>query len=410
MDKKFIVEFALRNLLTRRLRTSLTILAMTVGISAIVFLVAFAIGLERLVTHEVTGGNAYQLIDIGTGNSQVVKLNKQALAQIAEIKSLNSIESEITAGAKAKKQDGEADATIVGASVKYQNWSGLSVRWGDFYQDPSAKTSDSGTVSANTSEAVINTAYLKFLGETDPAKELGKTITADIIIPKELSGQNEDKIAEKQTFVVRGVVQDDSSAKIYTSLESLTALGIVNNSQAKTELTRYQDASSARALIENMGFQTQYVGDTIEQINQVFNIFKIILASFGAIALMVAALGMFNTLTISLLERIKEIALMKILGMRKTDIRSIFLTESVIIGTVGGFFGIILGIALGSIANSILNHFAKLAGADQASVFYFAPLFIIGMIIFASLVGLSTGLYPARRATKVNALDVLRYE
>ena len=125
---------------------------------------------------------------------------------------------------------------------------------------------------------------------------------------------------------------------------------------------------------------------------------------------MVAALGMFNTLTISLLERIKEIALMKILGMRKVDIRAIFLTESVIIGTVGGFLGIILGVALGSIANSILNHFAKLAGADQASVFYFAPLFIIGMIIFASLVGLSTGLYPARRATKVNALDVLRYE
>jgi putative ABC transport system permease protein len=159
-----------------------------------------------------------------------------------------------------------------------------------------------------------------------------------------------------------------------------------------------------------MGLKTQYVGDTVEQINQVFNVFRGILSAFGLVVLFVAMLGMFNTLTISLLERIKEIALMKMLGMRRKDINRIFLTESMMLGLFGGVLGLLLGIISGKAANSILNHYAISRGAEAAVVFYSPTRFIIVIVLLSLIIGFLTGLYPARRAMKVKPLDVLRYE
>jgi putative ABC transport system permease protein len=402
MDKEFLLILAFRNLKARRLRTVLTLMGVIIGISAIVFLVSFAFGLERLVTREVTGGNAFQLIDVGTGSSQVVKLNQDSVNAFMDIQSVKSVEPAISVGAKAKQDDKEIDATVLGASSKYLEWSGIKPKWGEYFGEPIS--------GSPLGEAIVNTAYAKFVGITDPSQLIGRTAAVDAIVPKETVNASEDKIVENIILVIRGIVKDDSATKVYTHYNDLTVLGTTSYSQVKVELTKSSEAKTVRTIIEGMGYKTEYVGDTIAQIEQVFNIFKVILAGFGLIALVVAALGMFNTLTISLLERIKEIALMKILGMKKRDINNIFLTESVLLGMTGGVFGMIWGIIFGSVANSILNHYAVRAGGEPVSIFYFSPIFMIGILAFSIALGFFTGIYPARRATKVNALDVLRYE
>lgn len=406
MDKKFLLKLAYKNLMTRKLRTLLTLTGVMIGISAIVFLVAFAFGLERLITREVTGGNAFQLIDVGTGNSQIVKLNNATIGEIKNIKYIKNVEPAISAGAKVTKGNAEVDATILGATGKYLEWSGIKTRWGRIYD--SAESDSSETVILK--DAVVNTACIKFLGGGDPENYIGREVSTNIVIPKEFTGGDEDKTAQNQNFLISGVIKDDSSVKIYTHYKNLTDLGITDFSQVKVELIRTTDAKLARANLENMGLKTQYVGDTVAQIEQIFNVFKVILASFGLVALVVAALGMFNTMTISLLERIKEVALMKILGMSKKDVNRLFLTEAIIIGLSGGILGMLAGVMFGLVANKILNYFAVKAGGDPISVFYFSPLFMAGVFIFSALVGLVTGIYPAKRAAKVNPLDVLRYE
>lgn len=382
--------------MTHRLRTYLTLTGVIIGISAIVFLVSLSLGLEKLVSKEITGGNAFQLIDIGTGNSQIVKLNNESIQQIRSIQGIKNVEPSISIGGKGKKTDAEIDATIIGANGQYLDWSGINPSWGKISDEPGV--------------AVINTAYAKFLGEKDPSKYLGQKITLDILIPKEYSGEAENKRAENQEFTITGIVKDEANVKVYTGYHNLTKLGVKNYSQLKAELNNPNDASYVRKAIENMGYRTQYIGDTVAQIQQIFNIFKIILASFGLVALIVAGLGLFNTLTISLMERIKEVALMKILGMKKEDINRMFMTEAVIFGIFGGLAGIIVGIIFGLIANGILNHFALRAGGEAVAIFYFSPLFLIGMLLFSTFVGFLTGFYPAKRAVKVDALDVLRYE
>jgi len=397
MDKLFMLRFAFRNLKLHRLRAILTLLGVIIGISAIVFLVSFAFGIEKLVTNEVTSGDAFRLIDVGTGNSEIITLTDTTAASIKELGGVKDIYSMASVGAKSKIGDKSMDISFYGASSGFLDKSGIKVSKGT-------------TWSGKGKEILVNSAFVKFWDTNSSEDILGKNTTFDIIIPKGLIGKTDNEQISDQEYQVVGIINDDSSPKVYTDFDNLRKLGIASYSQFKVEVNSKDAVPQIRKQIENMGLKTQYVGDTVSQINQVFGIFRAILAAFGLVTLIVAVLGMFNTLTISLLERIKEIALMKMLGMRRKDINNIFLTESVMLGFSGGIFGLILGISAGKIVNMILNHYAKSMGGETVSVFYAPASFVIAIMIISIFIGLLTGLYPARRAVKVKSLDVLRFE
>jgi putative ABC transport system permease protein len=159
-----------------------------------------------------------------------------------------------------------------------------------------------------------------------------------------------------------------------------------------------------------MGYQVDSIADTVGQIDKIFMIFQMVVAGFGAIALFVAAMGALNTLTVSLLERTREIGLMKSLGGTSRDIYKMFLVEAVVIGMTGGIIGIGAGLGLSELVNMGLNVLAKKAGGQPVDIF-FTPLYFIGLIIgLVFIISIITGLYPARRAAHINPLDALRYE
>jgi len=397
MDRAFLYKLSLKNLSSHKLRTFITLGAIAVGITAIVFLVAFAYGLQRMVTQTVTGGDAFRLIDVGTDNSAIIKLDDSSLNTIRALGDVKDVQTIVNAGAKEKSLGKDADTSFYGASSKYLEWAGAKIRWGK----------ELG--SDSTGEVIVNTSFLEKL-TLDPEKSINQDLVFDIILPKELASDSIPESLKDKRYKIVGVIKDKNSPQVYVNLVDLLTAGAKKFSQAKVQVSDQSKVDTVRKQIENLGFKTQYVGDTVSQIDQLFKIFKIVLASFGMIALVVATLGMFNTLTISLLERTKEVALMKILGMRRKNIQMIFLTESIIISISGGFLGIIIGYLLSKIANSILNTIAINAGGDPVKLFYFPVWFILLIIVFVFLIGLFTGLYPARRAAKVNALDVLRYE
>lgn len=397
MDKRFLFKLSLKNLASHRLRTYLTLAAIAIGVAAIVFLVSLAYGLQKMVTETVTGGDAFKLVDVGTENSQIIKLNDESLNEIKAIDGVVDAEVIVNAGAKEKSQNKNADTSFYGTSPKYLEWSGTKVRWGRVFAE------------GKLGEAVVNTAFLNKLS-ISADKAVGREVVFDVIMPRELSSGEKGDALKQQRYTIVGVIKDKNSSQVYVNLADLTNAGAKKFSQAKLQVSDQSKVDRVRKQIENLGFKTQYVGDTISQIDQLFRIFKIVLASFGMIALIVATLGMFNTLTISLLERTKEVALMKILGMRKKEIRSIFLTESVLVSVSGGLLGIVAGVAISKIANAIVNSAAVNSGGDPVRLFVFPFWFMLLIAVFVLLLGVLTGLYPAKRAAKINALDVLRFE
>lgn len=397
MDRIFVLKFAFRNLKLHRLRAILTLLGVIIGVSAIVFLVSFAFGIERLVTNEVTNGDAFSLIDVGTGNSEIITLTDSTASSIKELGNVKEIYSMASIGAKAKINDKSMDVSFYGVSNGFLDKSGIKIYKGN-------------NLSGKAGEVLVNSAFLNFWNSNNKTDILDQNANFDLVVPKDLIGNTDNLEVPDQEFKVVGIINDDSSPKVYADYDNLRKLGVSSYSQFKIEVANKNVVPEIRKQIENMGLKTQYVGDTVSQINSVFGIFRAILAAFGLVTLIVAILGMFNTLTISLLERIKEIALMKMLGMRKKDINKVFLTESIMLGFAGGMLGLLLGIGVGEVVNLVLNHYARSMGGEAVTVFYSPTSFIIAIVIISLLIGFLTGLYPAKRAAKVNSLDVLRFE
>lgn len=258
--------------------------------------------------------------------------------------------------------------------------------------------------------AVVNTALLNVLGIKEN-EAVGKKFTSTFVVVGNLLAAGEDKVESVPTeYTVVGVIPDNKTPMFYVPFIDLRSLGIVNYSQIKMVVNNPNELSSARRQIEAMGYVTRSVADTVQQINSLFATAKTILALLGFMALAVAALGMFNTLTVSLMERTREVGLMKAMGMKSSEIRELFLSESLIMGLGGGIFGLALGFVLGKLLGLALSLFSVIKGVGMVDVSYI-PLPFVLMVIFLSLViGIVTGFYPARRATKISALNALRYE
>jgi len=397
-----MIKMAVKGLMLHKMRTFLTLGGITIGVAAIVFLVSFGYGVERLVTKELSGGDAFSLIDVGVGNSKIIKLDEASAAKIKNLAYVKSTEPMIAVAAKTKKNETEFDSAFFGTSPTFMDLLPVKVKYGQMFAENQSE--------GRRKEIVVNSAFLKIFGNGEPESFLGQVVEMDLIIPKELTTEDKEIKSEKNKYIIVGIVQDEGNPSVYTDYRNVLAAGATAYSQVKVQLEKKDKARELRKQIENLGFKTDYVGDTVTQVEQVFNIFKLILASFGLIALIVAALGMFNTLTISLMERIREVALMKILGMQKKDINRVFLSESIILGTVGGIFGILVGISFANFINLVLNILAIRAGGEPASVFYSPVSFILLIFVFSFLISFLTGWYPAQRATKTNPLDVFRYE
>jgi putative ABC transport system permease protein len=150
--------------------------------------------------------------------------------------------------------------------------------------------------------------------------------------------------------------------------------------------------------------------DTINQVQSLFAYLRLGLLIFGIVAFAISFLGMVNTLTVSLLERTSEVGLMKVLGVKKNEIRSIFITESMLIAFLGGMLGILFGIIGGYVVSFIVYLLSISRGVDFIMVSHFPVYLVLLVICCITVLGFLTGLYPTNRAVKIPPLDALRYE
>lgn len=259
-------------------------------------------------------------------------------------------------------------------------------------------------------EAVVNQAMLNVLG-LDENDAVGKVFSASFVIVGELLEDQDKKIESvPANYTIVGVIPEGKNPLFYIPFIDLRSLGIVNYSQAKISTETQKGLADVRQRIEAMGYITQSVADTVSQINSLFATARTMFALLGMVALSVAALGMFNTLTVSLLERTREVGLMKAMGMKSGEVKELFLTESMVMGFYGGILGIILGIAAGKLLSLILTLFAVSQHAGVINISHVPFYFIILIAVLSLGVGIITGIYPAKRATKISALNALRYE
>jgi putative ABC transport system permease protein len=396
MKYKTLIYLAIRNLLFKRLRTILTAGGVVIGIGAIVFLVTFAFGLRDTVNEQVVGSESVKTIDVTSPDTDVLHITDETVTTISELSGVEKVAKTYILPGKVEFNKSTSDAVTYGVDDEYLNLLSPQVITGSLDL-------------SNTSSAIVNLALLETIGVSDPNNAMGQELDLRAVTDEESLDSEENPIKKVK---ISGVVDLGTGAGIYTSGRFIeenvtrpdyTQLKVVSDTQENVYFIRHQ--------IESQGLTTQSPIDTIDEINRLFSIFAFILGGFGAIGMVIAVLGMFNTLTISLLERTQEIGLMMSIGARRKDVKKLFMAEALALSLIGGIGGIIGAVILGTIINLVLSTMARSRGLEQGISLFSSPmLFILGIILFVLMVGYLVVFFPARRASRINPIDALRHE
>ena len=390
------IKISARSFKNNRLRTLLTVMGIGVGIGSIFFLVSLGYGFQKVVLERIATSDSLLSLDVFSGNTDDGVIMKNEMPFIKSVKGIVKIAPIITQKAQIHSADFTTDAKVNIVEPDFFKLEGVSVQYGKLFSD---KEND---------EAIVTKAVLDLL-HIDSNNFSGKKIIVDVVVPSK-DNKNGAKRTIKKTYKIKGVIKEKSKASIYIPSNSISDVGFDYYNRIKIRVASNGQINPVRRTLMDKGYFVSAISDTVDQTRKIFSVIQIVLLSFGMLALIVSAIGMFNTMTISLLERTQEIAIMKSLGASAKDIWGLFLTESILIGFLGGVLGILIGFLGTKIFNFILNLIATNFGGMKVELFYIPFWFIIFIIIFSTVVGLITGFYPAKRAAALDTLEALRYK
>ncbi len=188
----------------------------------------------------------------------------------------------------------------------------------------------------------------------------------------------------------------------------------LNTDGFDTLMVRAVDQNSVNTVLdtaEDLGVQTQSLGAVLEIANRVLAVMQALLGSVGGLALLVATLGVANTMMMAIYERTREIGVLKAVGARSIEVRRMFTADAILIGFIGGVVGLVLGTLLGRLVDWIGHlYLAKegVTGIGQMSIV--PPWLAIGSLLFAAFIGVLGGFYPAARAARLDPVAALKHE
>jgi putative ABC transport system permease protein len=374
---------------------------MAIGIGFIVFLLSLGYGLERLVINEVTKIEDLKQIDVMPTVSSNVLLDSENVERISNIESVEDVMPLVNIASRVEYQQSNTDVVVYGVQPKYIEQSPITFSAGSVFGE-------------ENKGVVVNDEFLMTIGvlaKDAIDKEIDMEFVLSDVVNESVNEERDgEELGDKYLYKIVGVVDDSNPPVIYVPILDLESFGIEEFSQLRVTIQSENNIPEVRKQIEVLGFETTSVMDTISQVESLFSYTKIGLLFIGVIALSIAILGMFNTLTVSLLERTREVGLMKTIGMKSDEIRSLFINESMLMGITGGLLGVTFGVLLGLILSCVISIISISKGGAYITLSFLPIGLILGIIVISTFVGFLTGLYPSNRAVKMAPLDALRYE
>lgn len=431
-----IIGMSAGNLWRRKLRTLLTVLGVMIGTTSIVVMVSLGIGLKAAVMEQYEAYGSMTEVEVYNysygGDSDLV-INDSMIEEFKNIPHVTEVTPILNMSAQLYQGKYAAWVQINGVSQEYM--SKMTVGEGEL---PSA---NSGQVELLIGNAVIQDFYqtsnYKYPyyedGEFADVDLMGKTLFTQFQSTWSEDGQEQP--AKKNVFPVAGILAGGTetynqySYGVYVDIDALKAYLkkaykgkvipgqptgkngkplkelVYNNVIVAVDETEY--VSDVLTTIKDMGFQAYSQAEWIQQAEQQMLTIQAVLGGIGAVAMLVAAISIANTMMMSTYERTKEIGIMKVLGCSLGNIRGLFLTEAAFIGFIGGAVGLVLSFILSSVCNQILP---EAMGYGDAKLSLIPWWLAVLAVVFAAVVGILAGFFPAQRATRLSPLAAIRNE
>jgi ABC-type antimicrobial peptide transport system permease subunit len=456
MNNRDLISLAFRNLLRRKTRTILAIVGVVVGTSAIIVMLSIGFGLSASFQEQIESYGNLHLVDVYGGGggggmyyggggrgmafssggvAKEAVLDDKTIASMEKIKGVDAVSPKVQFYLSFGVGKYIAQASVIGMRPEVMQKFGYDLQEG--------RLLEAGDKFAMVFGNQVPSWFYnpkKTWGSTWGGEAQVDVITNKMIITadesygqKQQQRQNPDveKINYKE-YKAKGVgilanPNDDSAYNVYMSLEGLE---IIRKEAAKArkentsnnrgyesamvyvgDINDVEDVSNA---IREMGFQTSSLNDWLKSMKETARMIQGILGGIGAISLLVAALGITNTMIMSIYERTKEIGIMKVIGANLGDIKKLFLLEAGMIGFLGGTIGLIFSYILSLLMNTVLSGIMSVmlgtVGGGGSTVSIIPWWVAAGSLAFSTTIGIIAGYSPARRAMRLSALESLRNE
>jgi len=436
-----LIRLIFGNLNRRKARVALTAIGVVIGTAAVVILVSLAIGLQRSANEQLYGiGDLTQIlvspsyggeaafagssgVDADSGIQEPRLLTNAALDELRAIPGVESVipREYLYTGAFIRYQKLEAGVTIIGVATNDLADLGLEAQEGDTILARGAVV-----IGVLVPQNFYDPFYRPGQEPPAPLELIDQQI--QMIITKWDDKQGKE-IRKNLSLRVTGVLKESRGESDWTVYMSFDQIKLLNEwatnrrinynkegySQVVVKVRDVDQVLDIADQITELGFRAEAPLSFVEGINSFFQILQIIFGGIGAIALLVAAIGIANTMTMSILERTREIGLMKAVGATNRDVLAIFLGEAAGIGFLGGMGGVIVGWLAGKGINLVAAVFFANQASEQGGipldVAIVTPLWLmVFSLIFSIFIGMISGLYPALRAATMIPVMALKYE
>ena len=383
---KELIVLSFRSFRTKPQRAFLTIMGMSIGIATVLLLVSLGYGLQYILIGKLmTTQDSLVTMEISYPTESNMLIKKSLLDNIKTYPNVAEVSAEADFPGEISSKDTSSlliDTLVVEPS--YFRLTGTLPNIGKALND-----TDNGIV--------VSSQTLVALGIPADQTSIGKLFNMKISYPKDDANATEESFPSIPTPLI-GIISDDSmspTAIVYSNMFSKEP------PYYRKALVKAKNVDVLEGLRDKLiadGFLVSARIDLITQARKITNIITIILGVFGITALIVSAIGMFNTMLVGFLERIYEVGILKSLGATDHDVRNLFLVEASFMGLLGGAGGVIIGFGLGKLFNFLLSFLATRFGGKSFDLFATPLWFVMLIMVFSVIIGFVSGWWPAHRA------------
>jgi putative ABC transport system permease protein len=453
------IEQAWTNLWKKKLRTFLTTGGVVIGIGALVCMFAFGQGVQRNIRDQFNELELFNYINVSPGDSagpspadldpdapemnaepppaaaperKVEVLDDDFIDEVMQIDGVEAAFPEMRFPAQIRLGDKEQFTLVQVVTSKACRSDLVQLRAGAPY------------ASDEPNEVMISDSILRRLGVKHPESAVGqeieiRTIRLDFSLASLVRmafGRGDQRLPisnQRYPFKVVGVIERMGfggplpiRSDVFlppgaaNRMQKLVLTGVSDLFQSPEKMAGYSTitvkvtstskVAPVKAKLEERGLRTFALMDQLEEMQKGFIIVDMFLLAVGMIGVTVASLGIVNTMVMSILERYREIGVMKAVGATDSDVQKIFLFESGMIGLLGGVFGLALARVVSFIINQVVNGFTSGQGAPFIQYFSFPWWLCLGAVAFSVFVSLVAGIYPTLRAARVDPVVALRHD
>ncbi len=444
------IQLAIRNLRQSRLRTILTCMGVAIGVGALTCMISLGVGMQEQLVGRFLRSGVFDSITVFPTGSQFGRnlrrmtkksgdsknagpekpkpvLDEAALKRLAALENVKEVYPNLRIPVEVRLEDRSEFFTAAGVPMsagKEGNFQKFT--FGSFFSAP------------DRYECILSLETAGKISDKPPAELVGAELTVSFAaaggagVQADFPALNIQRMEKR--FRVVGIIEREAGpnfggglfSSIIIPLEKAQEMGNFDLSDPQALLRQLSDKQSYMSVtvkvrqpkdvedvekkISELGFNAFSINDALQGAKKAFILLDLLLGLTGSVALAVASLGIVNTMVMSILERIREIGIMKAIGGSDADIRKIFLVEAGLIGVMGGICGIVLGWAGGRAINFGANLYIKSQGGSPENMFLLPWWLVTGGVLFSIFISLAAGSYPAARAARLDPIQALRHD